>query len=683
MSSFLFEEKTNNSSQESEGETSSSTQESEGETSSSSQESEEETSSSSQESEEETSNSSQGSVDSEGDRSRYNDFAVLVSCVFHGSGYKIPYDTNTNTYNSTFLSDAFPKIESDNISIIRNTLPYHLYMSNEDIHQTVDELMFHLKDFDTKGMNRNVGDLFKFNEDIKSGEPSSYGTLIQNNTHQKFQDIRKVFNYVSQKSPQGSPFFNEILSTELENNRQYINEEFWIKVKVFGKDADEDKWEEIGIYTKEKDKELDKSELRKSNTIIDEQGQTKDIKIKDFVEKFHENIKIKANEIGLNDLKEYATEDSIEMFKQMYDNLEYKYVFHTCSPPYNVKKQSARHPSRYFIKKRKAKRTHDNMSGTSINEECEMKWSDIFLSMLLDVGRITVYHRSLNEMKSDYSNKELPELEYDFQLKEGNLNIMDPEDRQQMYIKTTEYMKFIFYIQHIFKENDDKNNSFLMHYLNELYKIFPELSGCEPIHLFKYLLYQLTHLPYDNENVRGVMTSAIKNNNRDNIKNRKEFPFFENIYKKTNNIGSMVVSINEFGYGLFSKERNERNKKTLPVIRDFFLGILDLDIKKDIKKTNYEDQLRLIEYIKNSSNSNEEALCKLVIQEKVRTICQNEDGNNNNSCIISGGRKKRKTKKKRKNRKKRKTKRRKKNKNKRKTKKKRKNRKKRKTGKRN
>ena len=437
----------------------------------SSSESEEETSNSSQGSEEDTYYSSQESIDSEGDSSRYTDFAVLVSCVFHGSGYKIPYDTNTDTYNTTFLSDAFPKIESDNISIIRNTLPYHLYMSNEDIHQTVDELMFHLKDYDTKGMNRNVGDLFKFNEDIKNGEPTSNGTLIQNNTHQKFQDVRKVFNYVSQKSPQGSPFFNEILSSELENNKQYINEEFWIKVKVFGKDADEDKWEEIGMFTKEKDKELDKNKLRKSNTIIDELGETKNVKIKDFVKKFHKNIKIKAKEIGLKDLKEYATQDSIERFEQMYDNLEYKYVFHTCSPPYTVKNQSARHPSRYFIKKRKAKRTHDNMSGTSSNEECEMKWSDIFLSMLLDVGIITVYHRSLNEMKSDYSNKELPELEYDFQLKEGNLNIMDPEDRQQMYIKTTEYMKFIFYIQHIFKENDKFNNkSFLMHYLKEVYK---------------------------------------------------------------------------------------------------------------------------------------------------------------------------------------------------------------------
>jgi hypothetical protein len=587
----------------------------------------------------------------------YHDFKILVSCVLHGSGYKIKKNNN-GKYDENIIDDVFVKINPDkigngNVSIIRNTIPFHLLMSNDDVHKTVDDMMFYLKDVKRGIQPRGMDSWFKYSENTKMKRRKIGKKKIvekkrelQEKTHQKYKDIRDIFYFLSQDFPKNEVFFNESLSTELENKKSTIEDEFWIKVVVYGSD-EYGRWDEIGD---EDDKEkliLANKQKYKINLLTDT-GSPNDIPTKTFVENIHDKIKKFANNYmdTLKNKKEITEDAHNKFMERINSDIEYKYVFHTCSPPNKI---IISKPLNKLAKK-------NNPDLTS------MRWKEVLLGMLVDVGRIFSYHKGLHNMKKKYQGEDMPDymIEEDDNFREGNLNVMEYDDRQENYIKVTSYMRFIFLLQHLFlgqccrKDENNCDTDFIQHHINKLINKFVDDNGnkvfqdYQPIHFLHYLLYQYTHLPYNAQSepkdlVPGIMSSYVSNNNP-NPKKHNDYHIFNTIVNKTNSLGSMIVGLSNDGeMGIKSNEiqnvNNELNVKTIKSVSKFFLNILHADIVYDSADnvSRFDNHKRLIDIIKREANNDFfKELQQSVINLNSVNV-ENTDEGDGNLCIIMGG----------------------------------------------
>ena len=174
--------------------------------------------------------------DSEDEEVVYKKFMVLVSVVLHGGGYK--FEKKNDKCIRSVIDDAFTTISdneiSDNINIIRNTIPFHVYMSTEDIHEVVDNYMFYLRDY--SNLMRKSDETLKHYENKKIKYTHGKKKLpkiehvYQEKDRSPYSSPEKVFYLVSQKFPKNEVFFNEILQTELMKRKFDEDPEFWIKV---------------------------------------------------------------------------------------------------------------------------------------------------------------------------------------------------------------------------------------------------------------------------------------------------------------------------------------------------------------------------------------------------------------------------------------------------------------------
>ena len=578
----------------------------------------------------------------------YDDFKILVSCVLHGSGYKIKKNNN-GKYDENIIDDVFVKLDpnkvgNDNVSINRNTIPFHLLMSNDDVHKTVDDMMFYLKDVKRGIQPRGMDSWFQYSETMKMKKMKIGKKKIikkkrelQEKTHQQYKDIRDIFYFLSQDFPKNEVFFNESLSTELEKRKSTIEDEFWIKVVVYGSD-EYGRWDEIGD-------EDDKAKLILANkqnykiNLLTDTGSPNDIPMKTFVENIHDKIKKFAIKYmkGLKDNIEITEDAHNNFMKKIKSDIEYKYVFHTCSPPNKI---IISKPLNKYAKK-------NNPDLTSI------RWKEVLLSMLIDVGRIFLYHKGLHNMSKKYQSEDMPDymIEDDDNFREGNLNIMEYDDRQENYIKVTTYMRFIFLLQYFFRNPCCKNNcdtNFIKDNINKLINKFVDdnskkvFQDYQPIHFLHYLLYQYTHLPYNTKGeqqdlVPGIMSSYVSND-YPNPKKRKDYHIFNAIVDKTNSLGSMIVGV-DGEMGIKSNEiqnvNNESSVKTIKNVSHYFLDILHVDIVYDINKSRFDNHKYLIDIIRRDANNDFfKKLEKSVMNLNSANIENTEDGY---FCAIMGG----------------------------------------------
>ena len=591
---------------------------------------------------------SSGEESSEEEMEEYDDFKILVSCVLHGSGYKIKKNNN-GKYDENIIDDVFVKLDpnkvgNDNVSINRNTIPFHLLMSNDDVHKTVDDMMFYLKDVKRGIQPRGMDSWFQYSETMKMKKMKIGKKKIikkkrelQEKTHQQYKDIRDIFYFLSQDFPKNEVFFNESLSTELEKRKSTIEDEFWIKVVVYGSD-EYGRWDEIGD-------EDDKAKLILANkqnykiNLLTDTGSPNDIPMKTFVENIHDKIKKFAIKYmkGLKDNIEITEDAHNNFMKKIKSDIEYKYVFHTCSPPNKI---IISKPLNKYAKK-------NNPDLTSI------RWKEVLLSMLIDVGRIFLYHKGLHNMSKKYQSEDMPDymIEDDDNFREGNLNIMEYDDRQENYIKVTTYMRFIFLLQYFFRNPCCKNNcdtNFIKDNINKLINKFVDdnskkvFQDYQPIHFLHYLLYQYTHLPYNTKGeqqdlVPGIMSSYVSND-YPNPKKRKDYHIFNAIVDKTNSLGSMIVGV-DGEMGIKSNEiqnvNNESSVKTIKNVSHYFLDILHVDIVYDINKSRFDNHKYLIDIIRRDANNDFfKKLEKSVMNLNSANIENTEDGY---FCAIMGG----------------------------------------------
>ena len=606
-----------------------------------------------------SSSEEESSEEEEEEEEEYHDFKILVSCVLHGSGYKIKKNSN-GKYNDDIVNDVFvklnkEKLNNNNVSIIRNTIPFHLLMSNQEVHQTIDDMMFYLKDVKRGTQPRLMGPWFKYSENVKE-KTITIGKKkiikkkreLREEKHQQYKDIRDIFYFLSQDFPKNEVFFNELLSSELENRKSNIDDEFWIKVAVYGSD-EYGRWDEIGDED-DKDKLLLANKKQYKINLLTDTGSAKDIPMKTLVETIHNKVKSFANNYmdKLNKENDISEEAYNKFKEKMQGDIEYKYVFHTCSPPNKI---AISKPLNALSKK-----NNPNLSS--------MRWKEVLLSMLIDVGRIFSYHKGLHNMKKKYQGEDMPDymIEDDEAFREGNLNIMDYEDRQNNYIKITMYMRFIFLLQHIFlgncckKDGDNCDVEFMKNHIDKFTNKFLDENGnkvfqdFQPVHFLNYLLYQYTHLPYNAKGdakdfIPGVMSSYMTNDNLNPTK-RKDFHIFNKIIDKTKSLGSMIVGLADDGeMGIKSNEvrkvvnesNKEKNVRTIENVSDYFLKILNVDIDYNNNISRFENHMHLINLIKeNSNNEDFKTLLKSVISLNSANI-ENTSENNNKMCVVMGG----------------------------------------------
>jgi hypothetical protein len=528
--------------------------------------------------------------DSEDEGVVYKKFMVLVSVVLHGGGYK--FEKKNDQCIRSVIDDAFTTISdneiSDNINIIRNTIPFHVYMSTEDIHEVVDNYMFYLRDY-SKLMRKSDETLIHYeNKKIKYTRGKKKLPKIEHVYQEKdrspYSSPEKVFYLVSQKFHKNEVFFNEILQTELMKRKFDEDPEFWIKVSVFGKQDGLDIWEEIDAK-KEKYKLLSK---REKGGLFDEFKGEKEITLKNFMIKFQPIIKNHANQymtslLGSDEYNHFDI-NNIE---------EYKYVFHTCSPPNvmtkDMKNQGIRQGPRL-----------------SQGQLCRLNWQTVFLNMLIYAGRIFVYHKGLDNRSKDYTKQRADTIDVVNRdhLNTGNLNIMDYDDRKELYITMTEFMKHIFIFQKTFNEEED-DNGFIKTNMNSFKNKFPLFKNYEPIHIFKYILHQVTNLPYDNEKPQGVMSSYVGDGKGSIPDTRDKFPIVINIKNIAENFGSTVTHFSKDGHGILSTKREGLGrKKTLTHISNYISNLLDYNKYPvyDKSKSRFENHLNLIEEMGKQDN---------------------------------------------------------------------------------